>query len=222
MSKNRKTRKRIPKVIKNEVWDLNIGKKNGIGSCFVCNKSIDSKHFECGHIKSRHDGGTDTTDNLRPICDLCNKSIGTMDMNDFKKKYPIPKENPDPNTLICHNQIHFKFFEVDCSWNHLNNSSSMCIYECFCKIKQPNNSLQIKTSDVDLEIFNRNIFNGHWKYLHLSSKFQNMLQVVNSHTLKKQFDQGILVYDKEKDNNNFPKLFKNVIMCVIQKDNYNS
>ena len=81
------SRKSIPKIIRNQVWDTYIGKDKGIGKCYCCSTEIDSKHFECGHIKSFATGGTDTVDNLRPICSLCNKSIGSQNMDEFKQTY---------------------------------------------------------------------------------------------------------------------------------------
>jgi hypothetical protein len=79
-------KKTIPKTLKNNVWDVYIGKEKGIGGCFACHQEIDSKHFECGHVIAESDGGDITTENLRPICSLCNKSMGTTNMNIFKDK----------------------------------------------------------------------------------------------------------------------------------------
>lgn len=88
-------RKSIPKIIRNQVWDTYIGKDKGVGKCYCCSIEIDSKHFECGHIKSFATGGTDIVDNLRPICSLCNKSIGSQNMDEFKQKYlTTQKEEP--------------------------------------------------------------------------------------------------------------------------------
>jgi len=77
-------RKTIPKPIKNKVWDLHIGKDKGIGECNVCSKEIDSKNYECGHIVAVSKGGENNIDNLLPICDECNKSMGSMDLYAYK------------------------------------------------------------------------------------------------------------------------------------------
>lgn len=76
-------KKTIPKPLRNSVWNKHIGKEKGIGNCFCCHSDIDSKHFECGHVISEATGGDTTVNNLRPVCSLCNKSMGTMDMNTF-------------------------------------------------------------------------------------------------------------------------------------------
>lgn len=78
---------KIPKLLKNQSWDVYIGKEKGIGNCYCCNAEIDSKHFECGHIIPASKGGPETIENLRPICSLCNQSIGSKNMDEFIEKY---------------------------------------------------------------------------------------------------------------------------------------
>ena len=80
-------RKTIPKIIKNEVWDNYIGKTNGLGKCYVCATEIDSKNFEVAHIIAVKNGGSDESDNLRPTCLQCNRSMGVQNLEDFKKQY---------------------------------------------------------------------------------------------------------------------------------------
>ena len=83
---NKKPRKNIPKIIRDKVWDNNIGLQNGTGKCYCCNDQIDSKNFEAGHIVSVADGGETIIDNLRPICSKCNRSMGTDNMINFIQK----------------------------------------------------------------------------------------------------------------------------------------
>lgn len=80
-------RKTIPKVLKDLVWDKNIGKDKGVGECYVCKQQIESKKFHCGHIISEKDGGETQLNNLKPICATCNLSMGTQNMEEFKKLY---------------------------------------------------------------------------------------------------------------------------------------
>lgn len=84
-------RKTIPKALKNKVWDHYIGSEFGKGQCYCCKKNIDSKDFECGHVKAVKFGGQNTLENLRPICSCCNKSMGTQNMNQFIEEY-FPSE----------------------------------------------------------------------------------------------------------------------------------
>lgn len=79
--------RRIPKVLKNMVWDKYIGKSKGIGACYCCSCDIDSKNFECGHVIAFKNKGPTNLTNLRPICSVCNKSMGTENLIKFKKKY---------------------------------------------------------------------------------------------------------------------------------------
>ena len=90
----KKSRKTIPKAVKDKVWDICIGKEKGVSKCYCCSSDIDSKKFDCGHIISVANGGSDTIDNLKPICDTCNKSMGTENLEVFKKKYFPQKKKP--------------------------------------------------------------------------------------------------------------------------------
>ena len=86
----RTKKERIPATVRNIVWvtHFNESKK---GRCWLCKvEDISSANFECGHVVSEKNGGKPTIDNLKPICSFCNKSVGTMNMEDFKKKYNIP------------------------------------------------------------------------------------------------------------------------------------
>ena len=102
--KEKKPRESIPKTLKSSVWDKSIGKANGIGKCECCSKEIDSKNFECGHIKSVKDGGGTDIENLKPLCSECNKSMGTENLYEFKEKYfkEKPKEEIKEEYQIFH------------------------------------------------------------------------------------------------------------------------
>lgn len=45
------------------------------------------KEFDCGHIKAVVNGGTNTLNNLKPICSTYNSSMGSTNLEDFKKEY---------------------------------------------------------------------------------------------------------------------------------------
>lgn len=87
MPKKKKYRKNIPKAVKDRLWDITFGPAAGEGKCYTCDAVINSKRFEAGHIISVYNGGKDTINNLKCICSTCNKSMGTEDMNEFKKRY---------------------------------------------------------------------------------------------------------------------------------------
>ena len=75
---------RIPSTIRNCVWNKYMGDTKKKGLCFCCNsEQITFANFECGHIQAVSKNGETTINNLRPICSLCNKSMGTNNMEEF-------------------------------------------------------------------------------------------------------------------------------------------
>ena len=85
ITKNKK-KKAISSTIKKLVWNVNIGEEIGKTKC-VCCKSTDitQMSFNCGHIVAEAKGGKTIVSNLKPICQNCNSSMGTTNMNDFMK-----------------------------------------------------------------------------------------------------------------------------------------
>lgn len=82
----------LPATVRNVVWNTYIGVDNKSGICLCCNsEKIGYANFECGHILARANGGNDTIGNLRPICSLCNKSMGTKNMRDFIDNFGFDK-----------------------------------------------------------------------------------------------------------------------------------
>lgn len=83
-------KKTIPKTLKQIVWDTYNGKNNRHAKCFCCNHAeIDTFNFQCGHVISEYNGGETTVENLRPICALCNSSMGTKNMIEFMETYKL-------------------------------------------------------------------------------------------------------------------------------------
>jgi hypothetical protein len=81
-------KKSIPKSLKKQVWDTWIGSNIGATKCLCCkHEEIRQIEFHCGHIISEVKGGQTNVNNLRPICAHCNLSMGSMNMNEFKKKF---------------------------------------------------------------------------------------------------------------------------------------
>lgn len=88
-------KQKIPSTVRNTVWNNYIGTKKGLGMCFCCKKEhITKGNFQCGHVISEKDGGKCTIENLRPICGLCNTSMGTTNMNDFIEKHGFHQNIP--------------------------------------------------------------------------------------------------------------------------------
>lgn len=98
-----KKRKTIPKSLRDKVWDIYVGKEKGVSKCYCCDKEIDSKCFDCGHVKSVAHGGLDIVENLKPICSTCNKSMGTQNLEEFKNQYFPVKTLYNPMICKCGN-----------------------------------------------------------------------------------------------------------------------
>jgi hypothetical protein len=79
-------RKSIPKKIRGRVWVSAFGAAE-VGTCDCCGEEISAEAWECGHVLAAASGGKDTPDNLRPVCRTCNRSMGTMHMDEFKSRY---------------------------------------------------------------------------------------------------------------------------------------
>lgn len=82
----KKKKKAIPATIKRLVWNTNIGEMIGKSKCLCCKSTdITQMSFNCGHIVAEANGGDTIVSNLRPICQNCNSSMGTKNMDDFMK-----------------------------------------------------------------------------------------------------------------------------------------
>ncbi len=82
---------RIRHNIRQLVWNTHVGQSRGQALCFCCQATaISCFDFECGHIVARSRGGPDSVENLRPICGLCNRSMGTCNMFDFQRQHQLP------------------------------------------------------------------------------------------------------------------------------------
>jgi hypothetical protein len=81
---NKFKKKSIPLPLKRQVWNTYIGEEIGKAKCLCCKLTdITQLSFSCGHIIPESKGGKLILDNLKPICQSCNSSIGTNNMNDF-------------------------------------------------------------------------------------------------------------------------------------------
>ena len=83
-------KKHIPLPLKFNVWHKWIGKHIGTSLCLCCKlNEISQISFHAGHIIAEKNGGKLTVDNLKPICQSCNSSMKTQNMNEFIKKYNL-------------------------------------------------------------------------------------------------------------------------------------
>ena len=82
-----KTKKKpISATMKKLVWNTNIREAIGKAKCLCCNSTdITQLSFNCGHIVAEANGGDTIVSNLKPICQNCNSSMGTKNMEEFMK-----------------------------------------------------------------------------------------------------------------------------------------
>lgn len=81
-------RKSIPKKLRVQVWIRDFGSLEEMGECYCCKEEISfDKDYEAGHIIAHAQGGSDTADNLRPVCQCCNRSMYMQNMEEYKAQY---------------------------------------------------------------------------------------------------------------------------------------
>ena len=88
-------RKKLTKDQRFEVWKKYIGANKPEGSCFVYKIKIHFNDFDVGHNIARANGGSDNIANYRPICRQCNRGMGTMSIETYKKKLNGPATTTD-------------------------------------------------------------------------------------------------------------------------------
>jgi 5-methylcytosine-specific restriction endonuclease McrA len=77
----------IPKILKDLCWYTWIGKTVASHTCVCCERmEIRMNSFECGHVIAEAKGGQLSVENLRPICGGCNRSMGSENLEDFKRR----------------------------------------------------------------------------------------------------------------------------------------
>lgn len=77
-------KKTIPSKIKKDSWAKYNTVQKGVAMCWCCGiESIPQSDFVGGHIISEYNGGKTTVDNIIPICNKCNQSMGPTNMDIF-------------------------------------------------------------------------------------------------------------------------------------------
>lgn len=87
-TKPKKNKETIPKAVRIKVWSTYIGVDKADGKCFCCrDKLIYQQDFQCGYVQSECTGGRVNIKNLRPLCGVCHRSMGTKNMHEFMEHY---------------------------------------------------------------------------------------------------------------------------------------
>lgn len=80
---------KVKKADRRLVWENTNGKIYE-APCFIkrCNQILCCMgDWHAGHNKARVDGGSNSIENIRPICAECNASMGTMSIDDYNEMY---------------------------------------------------------------------------------------------------------------------------------------
>uniref|UniRef100_A0A6C0CTT0 C2H2-type domain-containing protein n=1 Tax=viral metagenome TaxID=1070528 RepID=A0A6C0CTT0_9ZZZZ len=82
----KKKKQAISATIKRLVWNTHIGEEIGKTKCLCCKiTDITQLSFNCGYIIAEANNGNIIVSNLKPICQNCNSSMGTKNMDEFMK-----------------------------------------------------------------------------------------------------------------------------------------
>lgn len=106
MSTPKKARAKLSAILREQVWLEYIGDKL-YGKCFCCQSAQISilRNTEFAHVVPVARGGQDTVENLRPCCESCNRSMGTMNLMDYMERLrksgviPTPRETQEMRDL---------------------------------------------------------------------------------------------------------------------------
>jgi 5-methylcytosine-specific restriction endonuclease McrA len=87
-----KKKQPIPNHVKTLIWNHWVGCDKAETFCLCCKVTkISIRSFHAGHIVAESKGGDMTVKNLKPICGPCNLSMGSMNMDEFIKKFGLGK-----------------------------------------------------------------------------------------------------------------------------------
>jgi hypothetical protein len=87
-----KKKQPIPNHVKTLIWNHWVGCDKAEAYCLCCKVTkISIRSFHAGHIIAESKGGDMTVKNLKPICGPCNLSMGSMNMDEFIKKFGLGK-----------------------------------------------------------------------------------------------------------------------------------
>lgn len=96
-------KRKIPKAVREQVW-LSVNKHKFFALCYIpwCRNKISVFDFTVGHNKPESKGGTTTLDNLLPICQRCNLSMGNKySIDEWIERYKPYKQSKNTSYWSC-------------------------------------------------------------------------------------------------------------------------
>jgi hypothetical protein len=89
--------------------------------------------FQCGHIISEFNGGEATIQNLIPLCQLCNSSMGKSNMDTFMETHGLLRKNMEKKEVIENNIISDDVKEVKIKVKKVKKAINEKVIEIFNK-----------------------------------------------------------------------------------------
>ena len=198
INKVKNKRKKVPKAVKESIWKKYISDTELRGKCFIgCGNDIQINNFEAGHVIPVCEGGENTIENLRPICSLCNKSMGTQNLNDFIKSFGFKDDITKFESEIKTNEK--QIIEIDKEIKKTKKSSKMLSdkqIDISKKIEELNEL--INNTMIELEIVKKTFTSNELK-------IQELEEIAKQKKKKKEKikkDTSILVTKKESSIRN--------------------
>ena len=90
----------IPRALREAVWIRYNGSRSFTCKCYVswCPNHVTAFNFHVGHDVPESKGGATTIENLRPICDRCNLSMGNRySIQEWSKEF----EGEEKHSCCC-------------------------------------------------------------------------------------------------------------------------
>ena len=178
-------KKPISKALKIVTWNKCIGEEIGKAKCYCCELTeITQSKFHCGHVLAEVNGGDLHVDNLKPICESCNKSMGIKNMVDFKKQ------------LISNN------IDVDDDINIISNASIDHEYRNICHnydiIMKCLLSQYKAKPDIIAQFHGKYSFNNNFiRILDMHKMFNNDGNIASEYNVNKIFMKSFDLYEKK-------------------------
>ncbi len=94
------------------VWSRDVGNSKS-GKCYVCRRVITDDNFECGHVISVSNNGSNHVSNLRAVCLPCNRAMGTQNLEEFKKDFDLENWNKDLYSIEITKEDVLQFLETN-------------------------------------------------------------------------------------------------------------
>ena len=188
-------RRAIPKTVKTNLWDKYIGTTKREGECYVCHKLIKIEDFHCGHVISVNMGGSDSIDNLRPICSKCNLSMGTRNLEDFKKEYFGESNKKTNNIQKNNNNIQKNNNNIQKKYtNNLKKQQEQIskISKQFSIVYNLIRDINVKSLNSDNNLCNKVISDFTKSNMFLDQYITNIPGIINIHYLKQDKLENVI------------------------------